>query len=158
MFLLYIFVAVQKLILKNFRLQIEGEQLFVDVSGVLAAAMHWEERAAHIFATEAQMSDFEDVIRFLCCFHFFILDVLGYAAYSSMAIITMFSYFRTSKDIHVILPSLDDVKDAISMAKSWLKNSKPFLGSSFPATHPSCSLLKVEALKVLIVSCILYVC
>lgn len=111
--------SIQQLMEEAAMLQIEGEQLFVDVSGVLAAAMHWEERAAHIFATEAQMSDFEDVI-------------------------------RTSKDIHVILPSLDDVKDAISMAKSWLKNSKPFLGSSFPAAHPSCSLLKVEALKELV--------
>ena len=90
MFLLCIFVAVQTLIFKNFRLQIEGEQLFIDISGVLAAAMHWEERAAHIFASKAQMSDFEDAIRFLCYFDFFILDVLGYAIYSSKDIITMF--------------------------------------------------------------------
>ena len=41
------------------------------------------------------------------------------------------------------------------MAKSWLKNSKPFLGSSFPATEGFRPMLKVEALKVLIVSWIL---
>lgn len=58
------FCCYTTLILKNFRLQIEGDQLFMDISGVLSAAMHWEERAAHILASEAQMSDFEDAIRF----------------------------------------------------------------------------------------------
>lgn len=58
----------------------------------------------------------------------------------------------------MILPSLDNIKDAVSMAKSWLRESRPFLGSSFPAAHASHSLLKVEALKVLIVFCIVCVC
>jgi histone demethylase JARID1 len=47
-----------------FRLQIEREKLFVDMTGVLAAAVHWEERAKDILAHEAPMCDFEDVIRY----------------------------------------------------------------------------------------------
>ncbi|KAK9276591.1 hypothetical protein L1049_006126 [Liquidambar formosana] len=57
---------------------------------------------------------------------------------------------RTSEDICAILPSLNDVKDAVSMAKSWLKNCEPFLASVFSAAPASCSLLKVEALKELV--------
>lgn len=46
------------------RLQIEREKLFIDLSGVLAAAMRWEERAADILIHKAQMCEFEDIIRF----------------------------------------------------------------------------------------------
>lgn len=46
------------------RLQIEREKLFIDLSRVLAAAMRWEERAADILIHKAQMSEFEDIIRF----------------------------------------------------------------------------------------------
>lgn len=54
----------------------------------------------------------------------------------------------------MILPSLNNVKEALSMAISWLENSKPFLvscSSSFPASKP---LLKFEALKVLAIFCL----
>ena len=53
------------------RLHIEGEKLFVDMSEVFDAAMLWEERAKYILAHEAQISDFEDVIRFSTCFTIF---------------------------------------------------------------------------------------
>lgn len=46
------------------RLQIEKEKLFVDLSGVIAAVRCWEERATKLLALEAQMLDFEDIIRF----------------------------------------------------------------------------------------------
>jgi hypothetical protein len=46
------------------RLQIEGENLFVDLIGILAAAIHWEERAKDILAHEAPLCDFEDAIRY----------------------------------------------------------------------------------------------
>lgn len=46
------------------RLQIQREKLFIDISGVLAAAMHWEGRATDILVRKAQMSEFEDIIRF----------------------------------------------------------------------------------------------
>jgi len=46
------------------RLQIEKEKLFVDLSGVIAAVRCWEERATKLLAQEAQMLDFEDIIRF----------------------------------------------------------------------------------------------
>uniref|UniRef100_A0A2N9J2S4 Zinc finger PHD-type domain-containing protein n=1 Tax=Fagus sylvatica TaxID=28930 RepID=A0A2N9J2S4_FAGSY len=96
-------------------LQIEGENLFVDLIGILAAAIHWEERAKDILAHEAPLCDFEDAI-------------------------------RASEDIFVILPSLNDVKDAVLIAKSWLKKSKPFLTSALSAAPASSSLLEFEEL------------
>ncbi|XP_057978320.1 lysine-specific demethylase JMJ17 isoform X2 [Malania oleifera] len=110
---------IQQLMMEAATLQMQREKIFVDVSGVLAAALCWEERAKHILASEGQMSDFEDVI-------------------------------RTSEDICVILPSLNDVKEAVSMAKSWLKNSMPFLAPSFSSAAAPNSLLKVETLKELV--------
>lgn len=47
-----------------FRLQIEKESLFGNISGVISAAMLWEERATHILASKAQMFDFEDAVRY----------------------------------------------------------------------------------------------
>lgn len=52
----------------------------------------------------------------------------------------------------MVLPSLNNVTEALSRAVSWLKNSKPFLASGSPA-FPSKSLLKLEALKVLAIFC-----
>ncbi|KAK4260587.1 hypothetical protein QN277_003682 [Acacia crassicarpa] len=97
-------------------LQIEGEKLFVSLSGVLAVAMPWEERAKEILSHKASFSDFEDMI-------------------------------RTSESIFMILPSLNDVKEALLEANSWLMNSKPFLVS---CTCPLDSLRKVEDLQRLV--------
>ena len=47
-----------------FRLQIEGEKLFLSLSREVAGALQWEERAKDILARKAQMSEFEDLIRF----------------------------------------------------------------------------------------------
>ncbi|XVF10610.1 hypothetical protein REPUB_Repub07fG0197400 [Reevesia pubescens] len=57
---------------------------------------------------------------------------------------------RTSEDIVAIMPSLGDVKAAISEAKSWLNNTKPFLESDFSGSSASCSLLKIGDLKELV--------
>lgn len=57
---------------------------------------------------------------------------------------------RISEDIGVILPSLDDVKDAISMAKTWLSKSKPFLFSDSSVAPVSSSLLQLDTLKELV--------
>ncbi|KAF7810274.1 lysine-specific demethylase rbr-2 [Senna tora] len=54
---------------------------------------------------------------------------------------------RASESIFMILPSLNDIKEAILEANSWLMNSKPFLVSSL---HASDSLLKVEDLQMLV--------
>lgn len=48
----------------GFRLEIDVEKLFVDMTGILAVAMHWEERAKDILAHEAPLCDFEDAIRY----------------------------------------------------------------------------------------------
>lgn len=48
----------------------------------------------------------------------------------------------------MILPTLDDVKEAVVIAKSWLKDSEAFLGSSSCMESGSCSMLKLEVLKV----------
>ncbi|XP_047341100.1 lysine-specific demethylase 5B [Impatiens glandulifera] len=57
---------------------------------------------------------------------------------------------RISEDISATLPSLDNIKDALSMANSWLLKSKTFLSSDIPAVPSSASLLKIECLKDLI--------
>ncbi|XP_059443641.1 lysine-specific demethylase JMJ17 isoform X2 [Corylus avellana] len=111
--------CIQQLMMEATVLQIEREKLFVDMTGVLAAAVHWEERAKDILAHEAPMCDFEDVI-------------------------------RASEDIFVILPSLDDVKDTVLIAKSWLKKSKPFLMSASSSAPASSSLLEAKALQDLV--------
>lgn len=49
----------------NPSLQIDGEKLFVDITGMLKTAIDWEERASNALACEAQMFDFEDLMRFL---------------------------------------------------------------------------------------------
>ena len=49
----------------SFRLQIENEKVFKKISDVLAQAVSLEEKAKHILACEVQMSDFEDVVRFV---------------------------------------------------------------------------------------------
>ncbi|KAE8055327.1 hypothetical protein FH972_012174 [Carpinus fangiana] len=110
---------IQQLMMEAAVLQIERETLFVDMTGVLAAAVHWEERAKDILAHEATMCDFEDVI-------------------------------RASEDIFVILPSLNDVKDTVLIAKSWLKKSKPFLMSASSSAPASSSLLEAKALQDLV--------
>lgn len=60
-----------------------------------------------------------------------------------------FKSFRASQDIFVVLPSLDEVQNEVSTAKSWLKNSELFLASAFAVAPASCSLLRLESLKVL---------
>lgn len=45
------------------RLQIEEEKLFADITGAVSVALSWEEKAKHILSSEAQMSDFVDLIK-----------------------------------------------------------------------------------------------
>ncbi|PSS04169.1 Lysine-specific demethylase [Actinidia chinensis var. chinensis] len=54
---------IQQLMMEATILQIEKERLFENISGVLAAATCWEERASCILASESLMFDFEDAIR-----------------------------------------------------------------------------------------------
>lgn len=63
-----------------------------------------------------------------------------------------------SENIVAIMPSLGDVKAAISVAKSWLSNAKPFLESDLSGSSSSCSLLKLGDLMVGTVSSIWYIC
>ncbi|XP_049378472.1 uncharacterized protein LOC125843295 [Solanum stenotomum] len=56
---------------------------------------------------------------------------------------------RASEEIFVILPSLDEVKDAVSMAKSWLSRSQPFLSRDSMALGSSPS-LEIDTLKILV--------
>ncbi|WCJ26280.1 Lysine-specific demethylase 5D [Euphorbia peplus] len=111
---------VQQVIVDSAVLQIENEKLFIDLSGVLVAALSWEERAAKVLEKQAHMSEFEDIL-------------------------------RCAENIFLILPTLDDVKSAVTTAKCWLKNSQTFLGTSISTESGSCSLLKLQKLKELIV-------
>ena len=54
----------------------------------------------------------------------------------------------------MVLPSLNDFKDAVLIAKSWLKKSKPFINSALSEAPASSSLLEFEVLKVLALSCV----
>ncbi|XP_077241841.1 transcription factor jumonji (jmjC) domain-containing protein [Tasmannia lanceolata] len=58
---------------------------------------------------------------------------------------------RASEHLFVILPSLPDVKDALSMAKSWIRASQPFLMSTVSSGHSSRPSLKPNVLKDLVI-------
>ncbi|XVF51494.1 hypothetical protein PTKIN_Ptkin04bG0189600 [Pterospermum kingtungense] len=57
---------------------------------------------------------------------------------------------RTSEHIVAIVPSLGDIKAAVSVAKSWLNSTKLFLESDFSGSYASCSLLKLGDLMELV--------
>ncbi|CAN0841302.1 Lysine-specific demethylase JMJ17 [Linum grandiflorum] len=57
---------------------------------------------------------------------------------------------RSAADISVLLPSLDDVKCAVSMANCWLKKASSFVDSSSSAAACSNSSLKLVFLKDLL--------
>ena len=73
-----------------------------------------------------------------------ILSYLQQLFWLMITLLLVFSY-RASENIFGILPSLNDVKDALSEANSWLRNSKPYLVSSTCASN---SVRKVEDLSV----------
>lgn len=58
---------------------------------------------------------------------------------------------RSSEGLCVILPSLHDVKNEVSLAKSWLNISKPFLESVLPSPSAPRSQLNIETLKVFVI-------
>ncbi|KAK1374392.1 Lysine-specific demethylase rbr-2 [Heracleum sosnowskyi] len=109
----------KEILVEASRLQIGHEKLFINLSGVLAVALSWEERANHILSSESHISDFEDLI-------------------------------RTSEGISILLPSLENVKEAVSAARSWLNKSKPFLCSGISMIPASDGLLRFETLKELV--------
>ncbi|KAK3434357.1 hypothetical protein EUGRSUZ_D01851 [Eucalyptus grandis] len=53
----------QQLLIEAVGLQIEGENLFVYISGLVGAATRWEESAVQILAREAQLPEYEEVLR-----------------------------------------------------------------------------------------------
>ncbi|GJT51304.1 lysine-specific demethylase 5D [Tanacetum coccineum] len=57
---------------------------------------------------------------------------------------------RMSEDLSAVIPTLDAVKGALSVAKSWLTKSKPFLASDLGLMPVSNSLLRVDTLKNLV--------
>jgi histone demethylase JARID1 len=65
----------------------------------------------------------------------------------------MLVFCRASENIFIILASLNDVKEALSEANSWLRNSKPYLVSSNCVSN---SVRKVEDLQVHVLSCLFY--
>ncbi|KAJ0496764.1 hypothetical protein HanHA89_Chr13g0503551 [Helianthus annuus] len=102
-----------------------------------------EEKAKHILAGEVQMSDFEDVVRYGSS-----VNISTFMARTLKA--SNWFNFRTSEDVCALFPSLDGVKKAFSMAKSWLTKSKPYLVSDLSLTSVASSLLKVDDLKELV--------
>ncbi|KAG9145128.1 hypothetical protein Leryth_008916 [Lithospermum erythrorhizon] len=111
--------CVQALMQSATILQIDQEKLFTDISGVCSSAVSWEKRAKQLLACEAEMPEFEDIL-------------------------------RSSEDICVILPSLNEVKDIVSTATAFLNKSKPFLFPNLIISRPSNALLGIDTLKDLV--------
>ncbi|GKC86728.1 lysine-specific demethylase 5D isoform X1 [Tanacetum coccineum] len=57
---------------------------------------------------------------------------------------------RMSEDLSAVIPTLDVVKGVLSVAKSWLTKSKPFLASDLGLMPVLNSLLRVDTLKNLV--------
>nr|GFB43331.1 ARID DNA-binding domain-containing protein [Tanacetum cinerariifolium] len=57
---------------------------------------------------------------------------------------------RMSEDLSVVIQTIDVVKGALSVEKSWLTKSKPFLASDLGLMPVSKSLLRVDTLKNLV--------
>nr|GEX84176.1 reverse transcriptase domain-containing protein [Tanacetum cinerariifolium] len=57
---------------------------------------------------------------------------------------------RMSEDLSAVIQTIDAVKGALSVAKSWLTKSKPFLASNLGLMPVSNSLLRVDTLKNLV--------
>nr|GFB18860.1 lysine-specific demethylase 5D isoform X1 [Tanacetum cinerariifolium] len=57
---------------------------------------------------------------------------------------------RMSEDLSAVIQTIDAVKGALSVAKSWLTKSKPFLESDLGLMPVSNSLLRVDTLKNLV--------
>nr|GEY85459.1 lysine-specific demethylase 5D isoform X1 [Tanacetum cinerariifolium] len=57
---------------------------------------------------------------------------------------------RMSNDLSAVIQTIDAVKGALSVAKSWLTKSKPFLASDLGLMPVSNSLLRVDTLKNLV--------
>ncbi|XP_010934762.1 lysine-specific demethylase JMJ17 [Elaeis guineensis] len=100
-------------------LEIENEQLFMEISKELIAAVSWEERAKSLLGHAAQISDFENII-------------------------------RAAEDIFAILPSLPDLKDALSAAHSWISRCQPYLEHAICHGDRFGPLLQVDDLKELV--------
>lgn len=66
--------------------------MFADIFEVLAAAMRWEEKATEILAQEAEMSEFEDAIRFLVLYLLLLLNCL-LCLLVSIIILGFFGFF-----------------------------------------------------------------
>lgn len=135
------------------RLGIEGEKQFVSLSCVLDVAMRWEERAGEILSSKASISDFEDMLRFTnswdACSIFSNYDNLILA---DDIFLHMLVFCRASENIFVNLALLNDVKEALTEANSWLRNSKPYLVSSNCMSN---SWRNVGDLQVHILSCLI---
>lgn len=80
----------------------------------------------------------------------FLIKLLSSVTYFFVVFIIECKSFRASQDIFVILPSLHEVQNAVSIAKAWLKNSEPFMASAFPVASAS-SLLRLQVLKVSVI-------
>ncbi|KAG9441229.1 hypothetical protein H6P81_017083 [Aristolochia fimbriata] len=57
---------------------------------------------------------------------------------------------RVAEDISVVLPSLQDLKDAVSIAESWMLECEPFLVSTNHSEHASNCLMNADILKELV--------
>lgn len=78
--------------------------------------------------------------------------MLSSVAYFLSWLIVGFKSYRSSGEIFVDLPMFGYVQDAVSVASSWLKKSMPFIAAASSEELATVPLLKLEALKVHVIS------
>ncbi|KAM2035173.1 hypothetical protein EV2_039190 [Malus domestica] len=133
---------IQEVMMEARMLHIEGEKLFVDTSEVFDAAMLWEERAKYILAHEAQISDFEDVIRSSEDIHVNLSSLLDVKDALSKAMI----WLRSSK------PFLMTCFPLVSVSSSLLNvdTLKELVSES---KHLKVSLKEIRMLETVLMNC-----
>lgn len=121
----------------------------MEISKELIAAASWEESAKSLLGHASQISDFENIIRYTRGYyaHCFAMSLIP-----SLLLIRKFDYLRAAEDIFAILPSLPDLKDALSVAQSWISRCQPYLEHAICDGDRFGPLLQVDDLKVHIVS------
>ncbi|KAK4400820.1 Lysine-specific demethylase 5C, partial [Sesamum angolense] len=117
----------QQLMSKAATLQIEKEKLFIDISQRYAIAMCWEEKAKHVLATRAPMSDFEDVLRAsehigIFC-HPFLMSSLQYQRPSLVL---------ESKDLKVYIDECTLLEKLLKRGLEWEQEASSLLQNAEP--------------------------
>ncbi|XP_010545786.1 PREDICTED: lysine-specific demethylase 5C isoform X2 [Tarenaya hassleriana] len=109
------------------------------------------EKAKKVFSAKSSLDFIERLMSdaalyafpFSCCWEERAKNILASEAQMS----DLEDCLRASEEIHVILPSVEDIKNRILLVDSWLQKSEPFLPPASSLKSASSSLLELAALK-----------